>query len=107
MTLESKFQANLIDDWNKLFPEDLILKNDANYLQGIPDILILHEDRWGMLETKRSLISSLRPNQAYYIEKLNRMSYAAFINPSNKERIFDELQRAFRSSRAARILRSQ
>jgi hypothetical protein len=106
MTLESKFQADLIDDWNSMFPEDLVLKNDANYLQGIPDILILHEDTWGMLETKRATNSNIRPNQAYYIDKLNRMSYAAFINPANKERILDELQRAFRLSRAARVLRA-
>lgn len=101
--LEKNFQAKLINELHEIFPNAVILKNDANYLQGFPDITILYEDRWAVLETKRTHISSRRPNQEYYVERLNEMSYASFIDPENKERVLDELQQSFRPRRATRI----
>lgn len=91
---ENAFQAKLISDLKDIFPGCVILKNDPNYLQGVPDILILYNDRWAMLECKRDAKASHRPNQEYYIDKLGEMSYAAFIYPENREDILDELQHA-------------
>ena len=76
-----------------------MLKNDANYIQGFPDLLILEGDRWAALETKRSKKASKRPNQEYYIRKLRNMSYANFINPENERLVLDELQQSLRSDR--------
>ena len=101
--LESKFQALLIDEIEKLFPGCLIMKLDANYMPGIPDLLILFEDAWAVLECKKSAKARPRPNQPYYVDKLNEMSFAAFIYPENKDEILDELQRSFESRRAARV----
>lgn len=95
--LERKFQSKIISELKELFPGCVILKNDANYLQGIPDILILYEDHWAMLETKKSEKEHKQPNQEYYVDKLNRMSFSKFIYPENKEEVFYELQRAFKS----------
>ena len=75
----------------------MILKNDANYIQGIPDLLILFNDKWAMLECKRNKKASHRPNQEYYVDLLDKMSYAAFIYPENREDILNELQQALRS----------
>lgn len=94
MRRESAFQSDLIRDLKVLFPGSVILKTDANYIQGFPDILILYKDRWASLECKRSEHSSHQPNQDYYVEKLNGMSYSAFIFPENKEEILYELQQA-------------
>ena len=91
---ESKFQKGLIDELKVIFPGCLVLKNDANYIQGIPDLLILHNDRWAALECKASATSHHQPNQEYYVDLMNKMSYAAFISPENKEEIFNELQSA-------------
>lgn len=91
---ESKFQKGLIDELKVIFPDCLVLKNDANYIQGIPDLLILHNDRWAALECKASSTSHHQPNQEYYVDLMNKMSYAAFISPENKEAIFNELQSA-------------
>lgn len=91
---ESKFQKGLIDELKIIFPGCLVLKNDANYIQGIPDLLILHNNRWAALECKASATSHHQPNQEYYVDLMNKMSYAAFISPENKEVIFDELQSA-------------
>lgn len=93
--LERDFQSDLIKDLRDLFPGCVILKNDANYLQGIPDLLLLYKDRWAILETKRAFKSRRQPNQEYYVDKLNAMSFSAFINPYNKEEVIRALQRSF------------
>ena len=93
--LERDFQSDLIKDLRDLFPGCVILKNDANYLQGIPDLLLLYNDRWAILETKRAFKSRRQPNQEYYVDKLDRMSFSAFINPENKEEVIRALQRSF------------
>lgn len=99
MKEESKFQSALIKELKKIFPGCMVLKNDSSYYQGIPDLLVLFEDKWAMLECKRSSTASHRPNQDYYIEKFGKMSYASFISPENKEEVLDELQQAFRLGR--------
>ena len=99
MKKESAFQSALIRDLKKIFPGCVVLKNDANYYQGIPDLLILYNDKWAMLECKRSSNARYQPNQDYYIEKFGKMSFASFISPENKEEVLDELQQAFESGR--------
>lgn len=93
--LESRYQKQLIERLESLFPGCMILKNDANGRQGIPDLLILHMNRWAMLEVKASASSPFRPNQEYYLELLNGMSFAAAIWPSNEEEILSALQVEF------------
>lgn len=100
---ENAFQAELIRDLKVVFPGCVILKNDPNYIQGIPDVLILYKDKWAMLECKRNSKASHRPNQQYYVDKLGAMSYAAFIYPENREDILNELQHAFGVCGATRI----
>ena len=95
MAKESAFQAKLIKDLKVIFPGCLVLKNDPNYIQGVPDLLILYKDKWAALECKRSKNASHRPNQEYYISVLDEMSFAAFVYPENREDILDELQRSF------------
>lgn len=99
MAWESEFQKKLIDELKMIFPGCIILKNDANYLQGVPDLILLYEDHWAMLECKRTAKASHRPNQDYYISKLGKMSYASFVYPENKEEVINELQQALRPSR--------
>lgn len=92
---ERDYQAKLIKKLRKLFPGCVILKNDPEYIQGVPDLLILHKDKWAMLEVKISATANTQPNQQYYVDTFNRMSYAAFINPSNEKDILDAIQRSF------------
>ena len=73
------------------------MKNDSSYIQGIPDLLILYEDKWAVLECKKNASAKKQPNQTYYVNKMNRMSFAAFIYPENKEEVLYELQRAFQA----------
>lgn len=103
MALESAFKSNLIKELQRLYPGAVILKTDANQIQGIPDQLILFGDRWAAFEAKRSEHSPHRPNQDYYVDLLNRMSYASFVFPQNKEAFLDEIQQALRPRRSARL----
>lgn len=95
--LERDFQSKLIGDLRKRFPGCIIMKNDPNYIQGIPDLIILYGSRWASLEVKKSARAKKRPNQDYYVDKMNEMSFSRFICPENKEEVLDELQSAFES----------
>lgn len=103
MAKESAFQTKLISEIKELLPGCVVLKNDAGYLQGFPDLTILYNDKWAVLETKRKASASRQPNQEYYVGKLNDMSYASFVYPENKEEVLYELQKALRPERAARF----
>lgn len=96
MAKENKFQSNLIKEIKTIFPNCIVLKNDPNYIQGIPDLLIVNENKWAALECKKDKDAPARPNQPYYVEKMNSMSYASFIYPENKEEVMNELQSALR-----------
>ena len=100
---ESKFQGELIKELKSEFPGCIVLKNDPNYIQGIPDLIVLFRDRWAALECKKEENAHHQPNQDYYISVMNNMSYARFIYPENKEEILDELQRSFRTRRTSRL----
>jgi len=91
---ESSFKAKLKKELSTLFPGSLVLDNDAGHIQGIPDLLILYKKHWAGLECKKGIGASHRPNQDYYVEQMNNMSYAAFISPENKEEILNAVQRA-------------
>lgn len=80
-----------------MFPGCIILKNDPNYLQGIPDLTIFWHDRWATLEVKKDAKASHQPNQDYYVDIMNQMSFSRFIYPENKEEVLHELQHAFGS----------
>jgi len=87
----------LIEDLNALFPGCMVMKLDAGYRQGIPDLLILFKDKWAVLECKASATAHHQPNQDYYISRMDDMSFARFIYPENKKEVLDELQRAFQT----------
>ena len=91
---ESQFQAQLIKKLSKMLPGIIILKNDPNYIQGIPDLILLYKNRWAALEVKRGTMASVRPNQAHYIRTMHAMSYAAFIYPENESEILNEVQQS-------------
>lgn len=92
---ESDFQSSLIKEIKERYEGCVVLKNDPNYKQGIPDLTILHGDRWAALECKRGEKEKHRPNQDWYVEKLNGMSYSAFVFPENREQVLRDLDALF------------
>ena len=90
--LESKFQSKLIKEIKKLFKGCIVMKTDATYIQGIPDLLVLYKHKWACLEIKRSANARRQPNQEYYVKLMNKMSFARFVYPENKEAVLNELK---------------
>lgn len=96
---EGKYQTELIRKLRMRFDGCVILKNDASYTQGIPDLIILYKNKWAMLEVKSYKTASTQPNQEYWIEYLDNMSYASFICPDTEEGVLNELQLTFLARR--------
>ena len=95
--LERDFQANLIRELKTMFPGCMVMKLDSGYIQGIPDLLVLFENRLATLECKKIAGAKKQPNQEYYVGRMNEMSFSRFICPENKEEVLYELQQTFES----------
>lgn len=94
---ENKFQSMLIKELKRRFNGCIVVKMDSSYIQGIPDLLILYKNKWATLECKKTATSSVRPNQKYYVDLMNKMSFSRFIYPENMEVVLSELQQTFGS----------
>ena len=92
--LESGFQDSLRYELTQRYPESMIFKMDQ--IQGIPDLLILYKNKYAFLENKKSANAKHQPNQDYYVNKLNNMSFARFVFPENRDRVLEELDLYFR-----------
>lgn len=93
--LENRFKTKLIKELKDIFPGCMVLHMDPNEIQGIPDLLILYKDKWAALEGKKNATASVRPNQHYYVDLMDGMSFASFIYPENKDEVLDELELHF------------
>lgn len=93
---ENQFQKNLIIEIKRRFPDCIVLKNDPTYCQGIPDLLVLYKTKWAALECKASGKASKQANQDYYVDKMNKMSFSAFIYPEIMEDVLNDMERSFK-----------
>jgi hypothetical protein len=98
--LESRFQAKVINALYDIFPGCLVLKNDEQYMQGIPDLTIFYKNKWAMLECKRGPNDPYRPNQEFYLEMTNTMSFSRTIYPENMKEVLYALQQTFKPGRS-------
>lgn len=94
--LENKFQSDLKKELKERYPGCIVTKLDSSDIQGIPDLLILHKEKWASLECKKNENAHKQPNQDYYVEKMNDMSFSRFIYPENKDTVLKELDRVFK-----------
>lgn len=89
------FQSKLKKELKEMFPDCIVTKLDSGDIQGIPDLLVLYKDKWCTLEVKKNAKAIKQPNQEYYVNKMNEMSFSSFIYPENKEEVLDELKGMF------------
>lgn len=94
---ENKFQSDLKKDLKNRYPDCIVTKLDPNDIQGLPDLLVLHKDKWATLEGKRGAKAPKQPNQEYYVNKMNNMSFSRFICPENKEEVLNDLDKVFKT----------
>jgi hypothetical protein len=92
--LENQYKQELIPRIRARIPGCLVLKNDANDIQGLPDLTVIFNNLYAFIEVKASEKSKERPNQRYYIEN-HGGCFGAFIYPENEEEILNALQQAF------------
>lgn len=88
---EPAYQAYLKKKLKEMFPGCIVQKEDSQSIQGIPDLLILYKNRWASLEVKKDERADHQPNQDYYVDKMNDMSFSRFIFPENEEAVLNEL----------------
>lgn len=93
--LESEYQAKLKEKLQNIFPDSIIQKEDSGGIQGIPDLLILHKSKWASLEVKKGKDEPHQPNQDYYVDKMDSMSFSRFIFPENEKEVLNELREFF------------
>lgn len=92
---ETKYQAALVKRLYARFPGCFVLENNPLEVQGIPDLILLWEKHWAMLEVKTSADSDVQPNQVYYVTFFDEMSFGAFVYPENEQDVLDALSEAF------------
>lgn len=97
MLTETEYQRSLIMKLEMRFPGCVVLKNDPEQLQGVPDLTILYNNRWASLEVKISEKAKYRPNQEHYLHRMDEMSFATTIYPENEEEVLIALEQAFLS----------
>lgn len=98
MKRESEYQLSLKKKIEARFSGSLVLKNDEQFIQGIPDLTILWGAWYAVLEVKRNVDSPFRPNQEYYLNEVLKMGGIAFvIYPENEEEVLDALQQSFQA----------
>lgn len=95
MTPEGEFKKDLKKEIKNRFPGSIVMQLDPNEIQGIPDLIILYKDKWASLECKKDSKAKHRPNQDYYVELMNDMSFSSFIFPENREEVLNEMEQSF------------
>lgn len=95
--LENSFKTQLVKKIKELFPGSIVTHLDPTEIQGIPDLLILYKNKWAVLEGKKDVKASKRPNQGYYVDLMNKMSFADIIYPENKDEVLQRLYKFFMS----------
>ena len=94
--LENRFKTKLVNELKTIFPGCIVTHLDPTEIQGIPDLLVLYEDKWAALEGKKNAKASVRPNQNYYVDRMDDMSFASFIYPENKDEVLNRLYSYFK-----------
>lgn len=96
---ENKFQSDLKKEIKETFPGCIVTKLDSGDIQGIPDLLVLYKSKWATLENKKGEKAKHRPNQDYYVDKMNEMSFSRFVYPENKDEVMNDLKKYFSNRR--------
>lgn len=96
--LESKYKTDLKKRMERRFVGAIILKNDEQLCPGIFDLVMLWGEQYAAIEVKRNPSAPYRPNQPYYLEKVEKMGGLSFtIYPENEDEVLNAIQYAFES----------
>lgn len=82
----------MIKKLKKEYEGCIVTKLDSGHIQGVPDLLMLHGDKWATFECKKNANARHQPNQDYYVDKMNKMGFSRFLYPENEDEVFNELR---------------
>lgn len=100
---EAAFKRRFFQRLRDRFPGCEIVRTDSSSQQGMLDHVVLFGPYWAALEFKKSPLARRQPNQEFYVKRLDRMGYAAFVYPENEDEVLDALEQAFTPPRRARV----
>lgn len=92
--IENKWVTQVLKPRLKhMFPGCIIMKNDPNDNQGIPDITVIWGGTVAMLEAKKKATAKRQPNQEWYIDhcKVDLSIFAEVVYPENLDEVMDDL----------------
>ena len=100
--LESQFQAKLKKKIEARLPGAIVNKNDANYRQGFPDLIVLYKDQYAILECKKI------PSERYsFLAKLPCNWVVEYISYTSKDSLrffFDGSTERFLEQRTGSVV---
>lgn len=101
-TKEGSFKKKFKDDFGKRMEKhdqqyDII--ENKSQRRSTLDTIFLGRRVWAALEFKKEKGASEQPNQDYYVDKWNKLSYARIVYPDNAEEVLDELEELFVSAK--------
>lgn len=99
--LESRFQSSVKHELETKYPGCIVRKNPPGQENGFPDLVMYYGPIWAMFECKREKDARKRPNQKWWVERLDEMSFARLIFPENRERVMGELDEFIRGQSRA------
>ena len=70
---ESKFQSDLKEELKERFPGCIVTKLDSGNIQGIPDLLVLHNDKCRWRDNKRWLSNDISRKHGEYSASILHM----------------------------------
>lgn len=96
MKQERLYQRDLIKKLRRLHPTWVIIKNDANYLQGIPDWTAFSPNgRYAWFDVKQYEGAKHQPNQDWYVNfALKSGNLGMFVYPENEKEFLHAIQSA-------------
>ena len=103
-TPEGDFKSKLIQRIENEFPGCIVTKLETDYKEGLPDVLVLHKNKWATLEAKKDKSEVTKPRrnkmqQDYYVATMDKMSFSRYVYPENQEEVLNELKLHFQQAR--------
>ena len=94
--LESKFEKDFCARVREELGRNRCHTLKLTVSKGIPDRLILFNDRYAMLEFKRDANAKVQPGQPGWVRHLDNIAFARFVYPDNGEQVYKELMEYFK-----------
>lgn len=95
MKLESVFEKEFCKALRQSLGDEQTYTFKLTAAKGIPDRLILHKDKYALLEFKQHKDAKKQPGQETWINHFGNLAYAAIVYPENAEKVMQDILNYF------------